>query len=121
MASAKREAQPANWFARQINDVEAKYRTFIFFSSGLASVSPTVGLWWPGKVINLFKQLPAEKLILAGVPQDNCADFIAACSALEKVRHQQPIMVSNLPLRWEGQELLTAAYDTPEKAVQWRA
>jgi hypothetical protein len=128
MARAKRMARPASLVAL----AAGAYRTFIFFGSGLTSVSPAVSLWWPGKVINLFKQLPAETLVLGTLASEVCAHFIGACSALQKAklsgsRHRSDpgqylrIQVSSLALRWEGQELLTAAYDTPEHAEQWRA
>lgn len=96
------------------------YRTFIVFRSGLASVSPAVSLWWPGKIINLFNQLPAVALHYGAFATGTCADFIVACSALEKTKYQ-PIEVYNLPLRWEGQDRLTAEIDTPAHSDQWRA
>jgi hypothetical protein len=101
------------------------YRAFIFFHSGLTSVSPVVILQWPGKVINLFNQFPAGALFYGTFAADACADFIVACSAVEKAKRQRrfrpSIQVCNLALRWEGQDQLTAAYDTPEHSEQWRA
>jgi hypothetical protein len=96
------------------------YRRFIFYSSGLNSVSPEVGLWWPGKVINLFKQFPNDALHYGADAQQTCADFLVACVAL---KHEKvlPTEVTNLPLRWEDQEQLTAEFDTPAYAQQWRA
>jgi hypothetical protein len=96
------------------------YRTFIFFRAGLASVSPAVNLWWAGKVINLFRQFPAEALHYGAFADGACADFIVACSRLEKTK-DQPIEVFNLPLRWEGQDRLTAKFDMPAHSEQWRA
>ena len=96
------------------------HRTFIFFGAGLASVSPAVTVWWPGKVINLFRQFPSGALHYGAFAPGTCADFIRACSALEKTSYQ-PIEVHNLPLRWEGQDRLTAEFDTPAYSEQWRA
>ena len=96
------------------------YRTFIFFRPGLTDVSPAVHLWWPGKVIHLFRQFPPLALHYGASATGTCADFIVACSALEKTKYQ-PIEVANLPLRWEGQDRLTAEFDTPAHADQWRA
>lgn len=96
------------------------HRTFIFFRSGLTSVSPAVSVWWPGKVINLFKQFPAAALHYGAMATGACADFIVACSALEKTKYQ-PIEVFNLPLPWEGQDRLTAEFDTSAYWDQWRA
>lgn len=96
------------------------YRTFIFFRAGLTSVSPAVILWWPGKVINLFNQFPAEALHYGAFASGTCGDFVVACAALEKAKSRQ-IEVCNLLLRWEGQDRLTAEYDTPAHSDQWRA
>lgn len=95
------------------------YRTFIFFKSGLTSVSPAVTVWWPGKVINLFNQFPPAALHYGAYATGACADFIVACSAVEKTKYQ-PVEVENLPLRWDGVDALTAEYDTPAYSAQWR-
>jgi hypothetical protein len=94
-------------------------RKFIFFCPGLTSVSPAVSLWWPGKVINLFNQIPADALHYGAFATGTCADFIVACSALGKTKYH-PIEVINLPLRWEGQDRLAGEIDTPAHSVQWR-
>jgi hypothetical protein len=96
------------------------HRTFIFFRAELASVSPAVTIWWPGKVINLFNQFPDTALNFGGFPDGICVDFIMSCSALEKTK-SQPIEVFNLPLRWEGQDRLTGEVDTAGHREQWRA
>lgn len=96
------------------------YRTFIFFGSALTTISPAVFVWWPGEVIHLFTQFPAGALHYGSFASHTCADFIAACSAVEKTRGGA-MEVSNLPLRWEGQELLTTEFNTPAYTFEWRA
>jgi hypothetical protein len=96
------------------------YRTFIFFRSGLASVSPAVSVWWPGKVINLFNQFPDLAIHFGAFADGACADFIMACSAVVDKTQGQPIEVYNLPFRWEGQDWLAAEIDTPAHREQWR-
>ena len=95
------------------------YRRFIFFRAGLSSVSPGVTVWWPGKVIDLFNQFPESALHYGSHASETCVDFIIACSQVKKAK-QMPLDVANLPLRWEGQEQLTAEYATAVYANEWR-
>ncbi len=96
------------------------YRTFVFFGSGLATVSPVVTVWWPGKVIDLFTQFPAGALHYGSFASHTCADFIVACSAVKETKGGV-MEVSSLRLRWEGEDRLTAEFNTPAYTVEWRA
>lgn len=96
------------------------YRSFIFFRAGLASVSPVVTVWWPGAVLNLFRRFPPEALHFGSYASEACVTFITACAALDKTRYL-PTEVSNLQLRWEGQDAIAAEFDTAAYRDQWRA
>jgi hypothetical protein len=104
------------------------YRSAIFVRGWLGSVSPAVTFFWPGEVIDLLNRLP-EDVIFGGMADDACADFIAQCWALPPIQMNRsrsenwprPLSVSNLQLRWELLDRLTAEVDTREYAAQFRA
>jgi hypothetical protein len=97
-------------------------RRFIFHKPVLESLSPMVGVWWPGRVIDLLNRLPPAALHFGGMAEETCADFIVAFAALTQEDHYLPLEVLNLWLRWERvDQALTAEIDTRERADQWRA
>jgi hypothetical protein len=71
--------------------------SFVFHNPDMGRISPSVSLWWPGKVINLLNLLPADIWSDGNVPAGRCVDFIGACLACPKVDRGR-LEVWNIPV-----------------------
>lgn len=95
------------------------YRTIIFHSSALSSVSPAVLVWWPGEILALFNLLPADRWYFGGTPGGACAAFLGGCLAVPGTS-AGTLEVHNLPLRWDRQDELAGLHGSPKYAEEWR-